>query len=663
MNKVFNVALIGNPNCGKTTIFNSITGFRQKIGNYPGVTVEKKQGIIKVKDLQINFVDLPGIYSLNANSDDEKVAKEFIIDNKIDAIINIIDASNLEKSLYLTTQLIELGYPIVLVLNMMDIVKKKNIFLDEQFLSSILEVETIFYSTTEKKNVDVIVNKALEIAKMKKSLGINIKFDPTIEIAIKKVQSKLLEDIPQKGKRLLSLRLLENDSDFVKKVDEDIYNLAIDEKKLLEKEFSDDIEFILSKQRHKFIKQICSKYFIKKDSITISDKIDRYATHKYWGIVIFLAIMSLIFTLTFVIGSFPSSILQNFVTIVSQTLSNIWPQAHLPLLKSLVIDGVVSGVGAVISFLPNIMILFFSIAILEDTGYMSRAAFVLDRVMHRLGLHGKSFIPMLIGFGCSVPAILATRFLESKNDRLITIQALPLIACSAKLVVFTLIIPAFFSRFYQPIILLSLYLIGIVLAISVIKIFKLAMFKKESFSFAMELSDYKVPSFFSLLLHMWDKSKEYLKKAATLILGFSIILWFLSAFPLDRKEDQKSYMAQVGTFLNPIFKPLGFDWKINTSLISAFAAKEVFVAQLGVIYSVKNPNDMKMLQDKLRSDYTPIQAYSILLFILISSPCIATIAVTKKELKSYFWGFFQVTYLTLLAYFASMIFYQIATLF
>ena len=370
-----------------------------------------------------------------------------------------------------------------------------------------------------------------------------------------------------------------------------------------------------------------------------------------------------IFQFTFFIGSYPTNWIGTGIKYLTTSLSNIWPETTYSLIRSLVIDGIIAGVGSVIAFLPNIMILFFWISILEESGYMARAAFILDKLMHKIGLHGKSCIPMLIGFGCSVPAIMSTRFMESKKDRLITILVLPLVACSAKMVVFTLIIPAFFPKALQPVVLFSLYIFGIALAIVVIKIFKITFFKQKSFSFVMELPEYRLPSFYSTFLLMWDKSKEYIKKAGTLILGFSILLWFLAAFPKNETSNDlsNSYMGKIGHVVEPIFKPLGFDWKINTSIISSFAAKEVFVAQLGVIYAIKDLGDVKGLQKALKQDYSMLQAICIMIFILISTPCIATIAITKKEMKSYKWALFQFLYLSFLAYFITLIVFQVGS--
>ena len=665
--KKIKVALVGNPNCGKTTIFNHLTGFRQKVGNYPGVTIEQKNGIKKTFDAEYEIIDLPGIYSINSFQEDERVAKNYILDEKPDVIINILDASNLKKSLFLTTELLELNIPVILALNMVDISKKKEISINLEFLKKILEVEAVEIVATKKEGLQELLKKTLFCFDKKIKNGINIKYSQDIESEILKVEKEILEFSDIKDKRFFAYKLIEGDIDILKKIKN---QKAIEEAKIsknnIEKKYKDHFEIISSNQRHKFIDSIINKLisYPRVEKKSFNEKVDDILTHKYFGFLIFFLIMFLIFEFTFIAGSYPSRLISSFVEFTSNNISIFWPKNYLPIFRSLCLDGVLAGVGSVIAFLPNILFLFFSISILEETGYMARAAFILDKFMHKIGLHGKSFIPLLIGFGCSVPAILSTRIMENKKDRLITIMVLPLIACSAKLVVFTLIIPAFFTKFYQPFVLLFLYFFGIFLAILMIKIFKITLFKGKNFSFVMELPELKMPSFYSSLLLMWDKAKEYIQKAGTLILGFSIVLWFLGSFPKTENEIvlKNTYMGKIGNFFEPIFKPLGFDWKIDTSLISSFAAKEVFVAQLGVIYSIEGSSS-EILQDQLKNDYTFLQAISILIFILISSPCITTIAVTKKELKSYKWAFFQFGYLTLLAYVVSLIFYQGGRLF
>ncbi|NGX62899.1 MAG: Ferrous iron transport protein B, partial [Candidatus Anoxychlamydiales bacterium] len=583
------IALIGNPNSGKTTIFNHLTGFRQKIANYPGVTVEKKQGLKKIDGINLKIIDLPGTYSLYTLSEDETVAKNYILDEKPDVIINILDASNLEKSLLLTTELMDMGRPVLLVLNMMDIADKRDIQIDEKFLEKILELDVVSVIATKKKGLDELLKKAVETAKKNRSFGIRVKFEKNLEKEITNIENRFLKTIDPKEKRLFAIKLLQKDSHIEKKINSksivDGINLI---KEKLEDKYKEHLEVVFSNQRYDFIRSILTKIYKKKQQKfqkTRSDKIDEVLTHKFFGFPIFLLIMYSVFHLTFSLGAYPTKWIEDGFQFITSSISTLWPENIYSLFRSLVIDGAIAGIGSVLVFMPNIIILFFSISILEDSGYMSRAAFILDRLMHKIGLHGKSFIPLLIGFGCSVPAIMATRFMESKKDRIITILALPLIACSAKLVVFTLLIPAFFSKPYQPIALFALYLIGIVLAIIVIKIFKLTLFKGKTFSFVMELPSYKLPLFKDTLIHMWDRSKEYVKKAGTMILGLSIILWALGTFPIKSKNISETYIGKIGKAMEPAFKPLGFDWKIDTALIGSFVAKEVFNTQIGIIYA------------------------------------------------------------------------------
>ncbi|NGX52568.1 MAG: Ferrous iron transport protein B [Candidatus Anoxychlamydiales bacterium] len=666
MSKNIKIALIGNPNTGKTTIFNHLTGFRQKIANYPGVTVEKKSGLKKIDDITLEIIDLPGIYSLSSHSEDEKIAKNFILDEKPDVIINIVDASNLEKSLFLTTQLLELGRPVLLGLNMVDIAKKRDLKIDTKFLENILEIEVSTLIANKKKGIDTLIDKAISVSLSKKSFGAKVKFDSFLEKEIKNVEKLFIDKIDISSKRLFAIKLLQQDKHVLKKIDSPLVIKKVSQMKdVLEKRYKEDLEIVFANQRHDFIRSILTKTYQRKEKFkkNRSDKIDEILTHRIFGFPIFLLFMYLTFQFTFSLGAYPTAWIESIFKFITSSISNLWPQAILPLFRSLIIDGVVAGIGSVIVFMPNIVMLFFCISILEDSGYMARAAFILDRLMHKIGLHGKSFIPMLIGFGCSVPAIMATRFMESKKDRIITILAIPLVACSAKLTIFALLIPAFFPKAYQPLVLFSLYLVGLVLAIGVIKIFKITLFKGKPFSFVMELPSYKVPSIFTTLIHMWDKTKEYLKKAGTVILGFSIIFWALSTFPIKSKDISESYMGKIGKAMTPVFKPLGFDWKVNTALIGSFAAKEVFISQIGVIYAVKDAGDTKSLQNSLKKDYSALQAYSIMLFVLISTPCIATIAITRKETGSHKWAFFQLGYLTLLAYIVSLFAYQIGSIF
>jgi ferrous iron transport protein B len=614
MQKNINIALIGNPNSGKTTLFNNLTNFNQKTANYSGVTVDKKIGIKKYNDSLFHLVDLPGIYSLSPVSEEEHITKNYILNKKIDLIVNVVDSSNLKKSLFLTTQLLELNIKVVLVLNMRDIIEKNDLKIDIEKLKNKLNVEVVFLSAHKKNNIDELLQTILQTHENKKNHFAN-KFSH---------------------------------------VEKNVYNNQKNESVI--------------KKRHDFINSFISEILKvkKQNKKSLLNRLDDLLTNKFLGPVIFLFIMYMVFYITFNLSTYPVKFLENVFSYINESIKNIWPENFYSNLRSLFLDGILSGVCNVIMFLPNIMLLFFSISVLEESGYMTRAVFVLDKLMHKIGLHGKSIIPLIIGFGCTVPAILSTRTLESKKDRIITIFALPLISCSAKLVVFSMIIPAFFEKKYQALVLLSLYLIGIAVAIFLIKILNLTVFKTKKTSFIIEMPPLQFFSLKSVFIQIMDRSKDYIKNAGTLILAFSILIWALTSFPKSEIKENKlsnTYVEKIGKKLDPIFKPLGFDWRVNTSLISSFVAKEVFVAQMSVIYSTNDKvSDNQTLQEKLKKDYSSMQAFSIMLFILLSSPCMATIAATRKELNSYKLAFLQLFSLTILAYLLTFSFYKIATL-
>jgi len=721
MKKQIKVALAGNPNCGKTTIFNKITNSRHKVANYPGVTVEKKEGVLSFQDCSISIVDLPGIYDLNVLSEDEMVSRKFILEEKPDIIVNIIDSSNVERSLFLTTQLMELEVPLLLVCNKIDLAKTQGVETHFQKLSSFLEVAIVETIGNKGKGIDEILKAIVSIAvNGKVSKGVFVKFSEDIEknidIVKRHLEHKNLNQI-----RWKSIRLLEQDPLVIKEQDGQTLSL-IDtlEKKL----FTENV----TEERQRFISRL-SKEVVKRsfdDRQTVSDKIDRVVTNKYLGMPIFLIVMFLMFQMTFSLGSYPTHFLQNIFNKLTFAISSFWNTDSM--LSSLLVDGILSGVGSVIIFFPNILLLFIAISILEESGYMARAAYVMDNVMHKIGLHGKSFIPMLIGFGCTVPAIMSSRILDNKRDKLTTILVLPLFPCSAKLAVFALLIPAFFSPFWGGMVLFSLYLIGLLLAIVIIKVLRKTIFKGENIPFIMEMPPFQVPSFKLIFLNAWDKLSIFVKKAATFILGVCIILWFLSKFPVDhdakkdyeekfsvnqkemqsqlapiflnefklqsdkqkylknfeldlknpeiknlqknfneevkklkseksQKELSYSYLGKIGKFIEPAFKPLGFDFRIDLALLSSLAAKELFISQLGILFA-----DNISLQESLKSNYSQLTGFSVLLFLLISAPCIATFAMARKE-ASLFFAVFQFFALTFFAYLLTFTFFQIGRIF
>ena len=743
--KKINVALVGNPNCGKTTLFNKLTRSFHKVANYPGVTVDIREGSYKYKNQAISFVDLPGIYSLSVHSKEEIIARDYILRERPDFIVNIVDACNLENSLYLTTELMELEVPIILVLNKMDLAEKRGVQIDVEKLSKLLEVTIV--ETVGAKSIGIEdLLKVITSKREKREKGIFIPFSKEVEESLKDIELLLENDLKKRWK---AIKLLENEGDF-KPEEAHLKELVLTCRKKIEKKAS--VEEIISRDRHRYISQLV-KDLLKapvEQKDTFSDKIDRFILNRFLGIPIFLVVIYLVFQLTFSLGAYPTLLLEDvFDKVTVWILKNWQSQSYL---RSLLVDGIISGVGSVLAFVPNILLLFIGISLLEESGYMARVAYLMDRIMHKIGLHGRSFLPFIIGFGCTVPAIMSTRILENKRDRLTTILVLPFISCSAKLAVFTLLIPSFFSAKEGGIVLFLLYFIGIFLAIVFIKIFRKTLFKGSNIPFIMDMPSYQVPSMKCILISTWDKAGIYVKKAGTFILAFSIVFWFLSVMPKDSANEKKyekaltilensqrekidkidmsskadllqifnqqistmryvknfkldllkgvkeksphtkkelgivqnefnqtlnllkeekyknqleySFIGRLGRIMQPIFQPLGFDWKIDTALLGALSAKEVFISQLSIIFSVGGESsNVRMLQNKLKANYTPIVGFCILLFMLISAPCIATIAMTKKETSSYKWAFFQIAFFTILAYVVTLIVFQTSRLF
>ena len=683
--KKITVALAGNPNSGKTTIFNMLTGARQHVGNYPGVTVEKKEGLCKYKDYEITFVDLPGTYSLTAYSIEELVARNFIIDEQPDMVVDIIDASNIERNLYLATQLIEMNVPLVLAFNMSDIAKQRGMVFDIEQLSKLLQASIVPTIGNKAKGKTELLDAIIETASRVKvqrthkvSYGQEIETElASIETLICAEEGRLAEKF---GPRWLAVKLLELDSDVTAKVQAkkvlDAVTVSLAHLRTI---FGDEPEIVIADRRYGFISGACQETVktTVESRHSSSDIIDAIVINRVLGLPIFLILMYLVFLLTFKIGEYPMGWLEQFFGWASKTTTGFWPVGSDSWLKSLLVDGVISGVGGVLVFLPNILLLFFAIALLEDSGYMARAAFIMDSIMHKIGLHGKSFIPMLIGFGCSVPAIMGTRILENRRNRFTTIMVIPLMSCGARLTIYMLIIPAFFPEKWRGPVLWFIYLIGIVLAIICIKILRLTVFKGETIPFVMELPPYRMPTLKSICIHMWQRGWMYLRKAGTIILAVSIILWAAMSYPqpsqeslagLGREQAQQvrlehSIVGRLGRTIEPILKPLGFDWKIGTALIGATAAKEVFVSQLAIVYAVGSADESVEggLRQKLQANYSPLTGFCIMLFCLIYAPCVVTVAMTKQETRSWLWALFQFFSLTALAYVVTFIVYQIGS--
>jgi len=717
--KVITVAVAGNPNAGKTTIFNNLTGARQHVGNYPGVTVEWKEGTVKRGGLNLSLVDLPGTYSLTAFSDEELVARDYLLNHGPDVVIDVVDASNLERNLFLTTELLEIGCPIVVVLNMVDMAQGRGLKIDVAALSARLGVPVVPAVGNRGKGMDDIIAAVLDMHTNATTLpgpaevcrdsapgpasltGVSlnpsrtrVNYGSDLEKLVAEIKVLLPES---SASRWQALKLIESDPKVIESITQPGVREAVAGLvATFANDSNDELDILLARLRYEFIGQICGDVCRQQQTsgITTSDKIDRVAMHPIWGVPIFLAMMYLVFTLTFTLGNPLMNLIDQGFVRLSDFLLRVWPAGVATHLESLVIDGVIGGVGGVVVFLPNIVLLFMAIAMLEGTGYMARAAFVMDRFMTKVGLHGKSFIPLLIGFGCTVPAIMATRTLESRRDRLITMMVLPLMSCGARLTIYALLIPAFFAPKWQGPVLWFIYVLGIALALGGAMVLRSTLFRGEATPFIMELPPYRMPTAMSLLVQMWTRAWLYVKKAGTVILGAAIILWFLTYYPKPPADyrapadfDQAgvtttvpfsqitdpdvqraaelsySVAGRVGRLLEPAIRPIGFDWRIGTALVGAVAAKEVFVAQMGIVFAVgAGDATSEHLRQRLRDRYSPLIGLCIMIFALISTPCIATFAITRQEAGSIKWAFAQSLGLTVLAWLITFIVFQGGTL-
>ena len=702
------VALAGNPNSGKTTIFNNLTGANQHVGNYPGVTVEKKEGHLNYRGYRIKAVDLPGTYSLSAYSIDEIIARKFIIEQKPDVIIDIVDASNIERNLYLTTQLSELNVHLLIALNMSDMAKNRGIIINTEYLAQLMGIPIVPTVGNKKKGMTELLNAIIEIVENGVSLTpVQVSYGKEIERELSKLNDIISTDstITNSYKpRWLSLKLLEDDAEVYKllkqhKSSEQIFKEADKSKARLKSLYRENLSEIITDRRYGFISGACSEAINRtaEHRHDVSDKIDYVLIHPISGLLIFAGMMWLVFHLTFTLAEKPMEWIELAMASLANLFLNILPEG---ILNSLIVDGIIGGVGGVIVFLPNIMFLFLAIAVLEDTGYMSRAAFIMDRIMHRIGLHGKSFIPMLIGYGCSVPAYLGSRIIEDKTDRLVTMHVITFMSCGARLPIYVLVCGAFWPDKAGNV-MFSIYVLGIVVAIVMVKLLRATRFKGLSAPFVMELPPYRIPTIRSLLIHMWERSWMYLRKAGTVILSFSIIMWFLMTFPQKKTYDKDydalvklanhsfssekitlserdslitayensrsaenleySIAGRIGKNIEPIIKPLGFDWRLGIALISGFVAKEVVVSTMGTIYGVGETDEgSEALRASLAADpkYSKLIAYAFLVFVLLYVPCMAAMAVFLRETRSIKETLFQIGYTTALAWFLAMVVYQ-----
>ena len=703
------IALAGNPNSGKTTLFNAITGARQHVGNWPGVTVEKKEGTATFRGREITVVDLPGTYSLTAYSIEEIVARRFIVHEKPDVVVHVIDAGNLERNLFLTTQLLQLGARMVVALNMFDALQASGARVDAESLGSLLGAPAVPTVAHRRTGVDRLLETVIEVAEGRnpQQRTVRVSYGHEIESHLEPLterakQAELFE-IPHPP-RWVVIKALEDDPELLKEIarsgpkGEAFLHEIEETRNHLETLFGEEPEAVFTERLYGFVAGVLKEVYHEPplDRVSRSDRIDAVLTHKLLGLPVFFFLIWAMFQLTFTVGALPMQAIDAVVAWLGGTVASVTGHG---LLKSLLVDGVISGVGSVLIFLPNIFLLFLCISFLEDTGYMARAAFLTDRVMHLLGLHGKAFIPLLMGFGCNAPAIMATRTLESERDRILTILINPLISCSARLPVYVLIAGAFFAPEHAGTVIFSIYFLGLFLAVLMGRIFSRTILPGEAAPFVMELPPYRMPTFRSLLIHMWDRGKIFIRKMGGVILVGSVVIWTLGAFPrevrfsrdydgeiaalkariasegtggaetealgeritrLGREREaeriQASYIGRIGHALEPVFSPLGFDWRDAVALLTGFVAKEIVVSTLGVLHQVGAEEDetSEGLMEALRhSSMTPLTAYAFMAFVLIYTPCLGTIAVIRRETNSIKWPAFSVGYALVLAWVVS----------
>lgn len=718
--KSITVALAGNPNSGKSTIFGNLTGSRQKVGNWPGVTVEKKEGHLNAYGYDLTIVDLPGTYSLTAYTVEEIVARNFILDEHPDVVVDVIDASNLERNLYLATQLRELDTKVIFVLNMADMIEQRGMKIDGSKLSELLDVPVVFTVGNANKGTQELLSTIVSIVESGSKIPQvrRVRYGKDIEESIGEISEVILREMsdrPYNDVRWMAIKLIESDkvvTDRLQKTDgsaaEKILAVVAERRQRLRGLFDDEPEIVMTDYRYGFVAGVVKEVVktVSEHRADVSRQLDQVLTNRLLGIPVFVFFIWAMFQITFSLGTYPVDWIEAGVGWVGQQATLLLPPGAV---RGLIVDGVIAGVGSVIIFFPNILILFFCIAIFEDTGYMARAAFLMDKVMHLIGLHGKSFIPMLMGFGCNAPAIMATRTLESHKDRVLTILINPLMSCSARLPVYILLAGTFFAGKAGNVIF-SIYLLGIVLAILMGRLFRSTLLRGEVAPFVMELPPYRVPMLNSLLIHMWERAKIFLKKMGGVILIGSVVVWVLSTYPrtvsysvdyeaemnrirsryavmmdgvagpapdalveerdktlaalearMAKETVERSYMGRIGKGLAPLLEPVGIDWRGTVAVLSGFVAKEIVVSTMGVLYAVGGDEVDKgeALKSALRkSGMTPLSAYAMMAFVLIYVPCLATVAVIRRETNSWKWALFSIGYSTALAWIVSFVIYQ-----
>lgn len=686
--KVINVALVGNPNCGKTSIFNIASHAHERVGNYSGVTVDEKVGTFTYKGYTFNLTDLPGTYSLSAYSPEELYVRKHIMSKKPDIVLNVIDASNIERNLYLTTSVIDMDLNIVMAANMYDELENSGDKLDIDNFAKLLGIPIIPTIGRNGTGVNNLFDKIIDVYEGKDTLShhIHINHGVIIERLITTLRKSLRENgfSDYMSTRFLAIKLLEGDKDmetFVKQTNTngEILKLRDTLRESFEKQINADLETSITDAKYGFIRGALKEVWQKnekQDKNKTTEFIDSIVTNKYLGYPVFLLFLLVTFFCTFFIGQFPMDWIDALFAWLGEKVSDTMTDGPL---KDMIVDGIISGVGSVIVFLPNILILYIFISFMEDSGYMARAAFIMDKLMHRMGLHGKSFIPMIMGFGCNIPAVMATRTIEDRKSRLITMLIVPLMSCSARIPVYLIIIGAFFPS-KAPFILLFLYVLGMALAILMAKIFSKFLVKGESMPFVMELPPYRMPTSKSVLRHAWEKGKEYLKKMGTTILFASILIWALGYYPNHndynnpKQQIENSYLGRIGKTIEPVMEPCGFDWKQSVSLLSGAFAKEIVASTMGVLYSSADKSEQVqeiIAQDDgsdlrisrlIHNNMSPLSAFCMLIFVLLYMPCVSTVIAIKSETGKWRWALFVVCYTICLAWICSTIVFQLGSL-
>ncbi|MFR9620304.1 MAG: ferrous iron transport protein B [Rikenellaceae bacterium] len=667
-NRTINVALIGNPNCGKTTIFNRLSGRDEHVGNYSGVTVEMKQAEIEHGGYTIRVTDLPGTYSLSSYSPEERIVREELMGDRYDFVINVVDVTLLERNLYLTTQLMDMAKHIVVALNMYDELDKLGNTFDHEQMGRMLDIP--FIPTVGRTGVGLAEVLDMVVAKYEGDLPhthVESNLGMFVEDCLDDVAEVLsVSDVPELPRRYLAALLVSGDEEIVQRVGDDARQMAERMRHEIEHEYNESISQVMSDSRYGYIAGALKETLsVNSERFQTSQRIDNVLTHKVWGFPIFMFLVWFMFYTTFTLGGYPQEWIDCGISWLSDVVSGLLGGEGA--LHDLLIDGVIGGVGSVIIFLPNILLLFLFISILEDTGYMARAAFIMDKLMHKIGLHGKSFVPMIMGFGCNVPAIMACRIIENRRNRLLTMLIVPFMSCSARLPVYILLVGAFFPS-HASLVLFGLYVFGVVLAVLSSLLLQRFIMVESDQPFVMELPPYRMPLVSNTLKHMWNKAGQYLRKMGGIILVGAMIIWALGYYPT--RED--SYLERIGHVIEPTISPLGFDWKVGVSLVSGIAAKEIVVSTMGVLYNVEvDDDDTHVLAEQMKLDryqsgahegeliFTLPVVLAFLAFVLIYFPCLAVVAAIKRESGSWGWAIFSVVYTTGLAWVVSFVIYNV----